>query len=64
VIYKRLDDVFATVGAEEDIDGAAPSVTVCTDRRDPEAVTLEMTPKAARMLARRLNRWAKLVSSR
>lgn len=59
------DEDFATVGAREDIDGTVKTVFVCSDRRgDVESATLEMTPKTARALARRLNRWARLVDSK
>lgn len=59
-----LDETFATVGAEEDIDGACLNVVLTTDRReDYEGVVIEMTPATARALARRLNRWARLVST-
>lgn len=63
-IYE-VDEDFATVGAREDIDGEAKTIVLCSDRRhDYMAATLEMTPKTARALARRLNRWARLVDGK
>lgn len=59
----KVDGDFATVGAREDIDGAYPEVVFCPDRRAESLVEIRMEPRTARALARKLNRWAKLVSS-
>ena len=53
----------ATVGARTDIDSLIPKVVVDTDRCSEDGAILEMSPKAARALARQLNKWAKLVDS-
>jgi hypothetical protein len=58
-----INDSTATVGARTDIDGLIPRVVVDTNRCSEEGAILEMTPKVARMLARQLNKWAKLVDS-
>lgn len=62
----KVSEAFATVGAREDIDGACPRVVLVPSRDLPlsEQVELTMEPATARALARRLNRWAKFVSSR
>lgn len=64
VTIHTVNDTYATVGAQEDIDGATRRVVVKTNRTDPDAPVLHMTPKVARALARRLNRWARLVDSK
>lgn len=66
MIRASVNSAFATVGAREDIDGAVPLVAFCPHRGVDELDRIELTmePAVARALARKLNRWAKLVSSR
>ena len=65
MIRQKVDESFASVGAREDIDGCVPLVVLCPNRQkdDAERIELTMEPKTARALARRLNRWARMVSS-
>lgn len=61
-----VDDTFATVSGRMDIDLASPEVVLCPNRDGgyPESeVEIAMSPRTARLLARRLNMWAKLLDS-
>lgn len=59
-----VNEAYATVGAREGIDGVSRRVVVNTNRTLPDAAILEMSPRVARALARRLNRWARLAESK
>lgn len=60
MIRLYVDESYATVSARADIDGMLPQVVLCPNRDGKEAdYEVTMTPKTARLLARRLTQWAR-----
>lgn len=65
LIYQyNVNESFATVGSQEDVDGCCPLVILTHNRNSDDPIQLLMSPRVARMVARRLNRAAKLISSK
>ena len=53
--------MFATVGAQEDVDGACQQIRYCVNRERENKTVITMSASEARALSRRLKKWADLI---
>lgn len=56
-----VSNSFAVISAEQDIDGCCNHVVLTADRREDDHIEFQMDPKTARLVARQLNHFARLI---